>query len=155
MELEYKLKELINAIRKAIPRLMELNEGDVFMHNGDQVKVISFGKVKSVLYNTDKKEIEVFKTRFVTWYNGDIVDLPKLINPTLIDVLEWLPNGHAITTGPKTGGFLMFDANNRMEFSCIKITDIEGYRHYRWDLSKPYLKDQSPELINFLHKQIK
>ncbi len=26
---------------------------------------------------------------------------------------------------------------------------------HKWDLSKPYLKDQSPELIKFLHSLIK
>jgi len=75
--------------------------------------------------------------------------MTKELNSTLAEVLLWLPMGYAITSGLNTGGFLTID-DGEMGYSCIQVQGINEFKHHRWDLSKPLLKDQSEELIDYL-----
>jgi hypothetical protein len=81
----------------------------------------------------------------------DIV-IPK--DPMLNDVMEWhqdyfSKNSHfevetfsAEGVKYSIGCFYSYDSDDEIE-------------KYFWNLSKPYLKDQSPELIKFLHSLLK
>lgn len=63
---------------------------------------------------------------------------PVLLN----DVLQWYDEN------------VEFETNNGQGFYTRGFyDDFENW--FEWDMSKPYLKDQSPELITFLHGLIK
>ncbi len=64
--------------------------------------------------------------------------------PMLNDVLEWFK------LNKETTGSNLLTMFIEGEFSKNRNLVIDS-----WDLSKPYLKDQSPELIEFLHGFIK
>lgn len=98
-------------------------------------------------------------------YNDNIVDVcPKtgfsfkydLTVPQdsmLNDVLEWHSKYYS-----KNSHFEVFNIvmNNEKHPAGVFLDySEEDTARFIWDLSKPYLKDQSPELINFLHGLIK
>ncbi|WP_430827266.1 hypothetical protein [Chryseobacterium indologenes] len=60
--------------------------------------------------------------------------------PMLNDVMEWL-------LVKSQSDFEPADKRYLTHFLAFKLSE--------WDLSKPFLKDQSPELIKFLHGLIK
>ena len=128
-----KLNELTEAIRKSIPRLMELSDGCVIKNErGTKYKI----------YYKENRYYNVFNDETVS------SSIPKPLcksytiighEPLLNHVLEWLDT-------------------NKCDFSIRK----EGFVFYRmddlcmanWDLSKSKLSEQSPELIDFLHDLI-
>ena len=117
-----KLNELTTEIRKAIPRLMELNDGCVIENEY---------KTKYKIYYNEKRYYNVFNDELVS--NSIVKPLSKSYNiigkePQLNDVLEWLCNKFI---------------NNNTNY----ITQVLSL----WDLSKSKLSDQSEQLINFLH----
>ena len=121
-----KLSELKVEMRKAIPRLMELSEGCVIENEY---------KTKYKIYYNEIRYYNVFNDELVS--NSIVKPLSKSYNiigkePQLNDVLEWLGNKFI---------------NNNTNY----ITQVLSL----WDLSKPYLKDQSEDLINFLYNLIK
>ncbi|WP_343680026.1 hypothetical protein [Chryseobacterium arthrosphaerae] len=63
----------------------------------------------------------------------------------LNDVLEWINEMTDDMTNINSEGVIYF--TNFWNNPSDKVSN--------WDLSKPYLKDQSPELITFLHGFIK
>ena len=140
---EEKLNELKEAIRKAIPRLMELSEGCIVKpHKQNQFildATFEVRKLKTGFY------IRSIIEPFEPYYEYEISIIGH--EPKLNDVLEWLGYNYAIVAG---GGFLMKNTGD-MNFKCIEVPNVDEYRHLKWDLSKSYLKDQSPELIDFLH----
>jgi len=136
--MENKLNELTDAIRKALPRLMEIENGQIFNSK-------YYGLIQAT-------QIEIHKANIYSIYGFDFkCGLPRsnyypreleLIGkePQLNDVLEWLDiidkeNNYIIDVS----GMVFIFYNNEMKPKCI------------WDLSKPYLKNQSEDLINFLH----
>lgn len=72
--------------------------------------------------------------------------------PMLNDVLEWLTilNLDNITVEFSNQEFCIAKDNSQVDHY-----DDDDFEGVIWDLSKPYLKDQSPELIDFLHSLIK
>lgn len=73
-------------------------------------------------------------------------------DPMLNDVLEWLTilELDQITVEFSNQEFMIVK-----DLGPVQHWDDHDYEGYIWDLSKPYLKDQSPELITFLHSLIK
>lgn len=138
---EEKLNELKEAIRKAIPRLMELSEGCELEKYGEKHKIHEVKNEKYYLTNILGGHIKYEIDRDFTIIGHE---------PKLNDVLEWLGYNYAIVAG---GGFLMKNTGD-MNFKCIEVPNVDEYRHLKWDLSKSYLKDQSPGLIDFLHSLI-
>ena len=147
MTREQKIEALSNEIRKSLPYLMELSEGCVVKYIDDntmyKINGLSFHTTgKATLYCTDLSTKT--KQSCVFPYNTKYY---KIIGhePMLNDVLAWLAPSHF----------------------GIQLIDIYGmfcdrYLHYirynslkvRWNLEKPYLKDQSEQLINFLYSLI-
>lgn len=144
-----KLEQLTSEIRKTVPRLMELTDGcKLSPFNVFSAKVISNDKDYVYVLSTNNNCIEKFTNEEINRH-FEIIGHEIMLN----DVLEWLPNGFGITSGLYTGGFITIDKGN-MCYSCIQAVGIDEYKYYRWDLSKPFLKDQSQELINYLHSLI-
>lgn len=85
-----------------------------------------------------------------SYYNIETIN-ERFINkgkePMLNDVLEWIrliseyTDEYCITIG---GDFL------KMNFIQSSFELINSHTNPRWDLSNPYLKDQSPELLEWL-----
>lgn len=124
-------------IIKAIPRLSDFSKGQLFT-----IKNMPFHyEFLHFIYNDDEEIVEI-----ATLYNGEIDTFDYEFftkqqitiygkEPLLSDVLEWLK-------GLDT-----------------EIHSINKYGHfhdrawngvYSWDLSKPYLKEQNKELIDYM-----
>lgn len=134
------LEELTADIREKLPRLKELENGQkiIFLvadipnsiYTGD-TEII--GETASLLTNGD---VDMGGYEYEPGKHFEIIGKEPMLN----DVLEWYDervtqNG---VEGFYTRGF---------------YDEFEDW--IEWDLSKPYLKDQSPELIAFLHSLIK
>lgn len=137
------LKELTEKIRKSIPRLMELEDGCIIEYDDD----------KYIIGKDCEKELSgqiyLFKQDLVIFSDEyDIVGQEPMLN----DVLEWLAlkiNRSTISVTEDTihsvcvNNLLLIYKNYqdtmRNENLCI------------WNLSKPYLKDQSKESIENLN----
>ncbi len=124
-------------ISKAIPRLVDMSKGQLFT-----IRNMPFHyEFLHFIYNDDEEIVEI-----AALYNGevDVFDYEYFTNqhitiygkePLLSDVLEWMKGLHT------------------------EIHSINKYGHfhdrvwngiYSWDLSKPYLKEQNQELIDYL-----
>ena len=120
-----KLNELKVEMRKAIPRLMELSEGCEIKIQYD-VSFFITGNCFDTYYAISEDGCN-FKTL-------DSIDIMETIGhePLLNDVLEY---------------FLEYTS---LDFNTRQMAYILA----SWDLSKSKLREQSPELINFLHDLI-
>lgn len=131
------LKELTEKIRKAIPRLMELEDGCMVKYSGE---IFTVGEDCNTL-NSDTS-LHLYEL------NIDIIEEEYQIigkEPMLNDVLEWLDIilvDKDIHCEIKKKYIIIYPTYNDMMY-CKKIG--------KWDLSKPYLKDQSKELIEKLN----
>ena len=133
-----KLNELTEAIRKSIPRLMELSDGCVIKNErGTKYKI----------YYKENRYYNVFNDETVS------SSIPKPLcksytiighEPLLNHVLEW----RRITNNYRASFIndLFIDEDKSNETGVIVEID--------WDLSKSKLSEQSPELIDFLHDLI-
>ncbi|MGK6342810.1 hypothetical protein ACMGDK_11260 [Chryseobacterium sp. DT-3] len=75
----------------------------------------------------------LIETQRLYYLNG-FEDVTVKKDPMLNDVLEWYDK-HA---------------------NILRNRSFDKHKAWiEWDLSKPYLKDQSPELIKYLHRLIK
>ena len=124
-----KLKELRNDIHLKIPRLMDDGVGQIYERysKGDYFwTMISYDPIKEICILFDGE-------RSSQWYLSEIQTRfqPLGMEPMLNDVLEYLQEYHL--------------KNNLIDINSIEPTIS------LWDLSKPYLKDQSPEFINSLY----
>ncbi|AZB23609.1 hypothetical protein EG339_02715 [Chryseobacterium bernardetii] len=80
-------------------------------------------------------------------------NIMTLSAPMLNDVLEWHSKYYC-----KNSHFEVLNIviNDEKHPAGVFIDYSEEYTaRFIWDLSKPFLKDQSPELIKFLHSLIK
>lgn len=148
MTKEQKIEALSNEIRMALPYLMELSEGCLIedVNTNEMHKVNSFHiQVGNVirLHATDLANIFGGGSSF-----NYIPKHHKIIGkePMLNDVLAWLMKIQ----------FKYFEDNvylthtlNQCGFTRYSISF-----YYPWNLEKPYLKDQSEELIDFLYSLI-
>lgn len=140
---EQKIESLSNEIRKALPYLMELSEGCLIEDTYNSIIYkVSISTERNIL---NEKIIQVFgidiKNKFTI--KGFIVCRHHKIighEPMLNDVLAWLSN---IDTS-------MYFLNIYGVFFNRHISNMRIF----WDFEKPYLKDQSEQLINFLYSII-
>jgi hypothetical protein len=122
-----KLEQLTEEIKKAIPRLMELTDGCIIEAYDYDRYIIGFD---AVLLEKDLVR--------VIGYDYKATDFKIIGHPILLsDVLDFIYKSNAYIYS-KTG------EDVAMIHKCI----------YHYDLSKPYLKDQSEELIDYLHSLI-
>lgn len=121
-----KLKELTNDIHLKIPRLMDDGVGQIYEWGDSCCTMISFDPIEESCILFDGE-------RSHQWYLSEIQTKfqPLGMEPMLNDVLEYL----------------------------YKLPPMERYNMQTlinfWDLTKPYLKDQSNETIDFLCNLLK
>ena len=147
------LTELTADIREKLPRLKQLENGTLLKclindRSNDLVSNTFFeiGR-ENCLYGGYNIEI--------SGYDYEIGKDFEIIGkePMLNDVLEWHSKQHS-----KNSHFEVFNiVMNDVKHPAGVFLDYseEDTARFIWDLSKPYLKDQSPELIKFLHGLIK
>lgn len=76
------------------------------------------------------------------------------LSPMLNDVLEWHQDYFSKNSHFEVESFTAEDV--KYSIGCFYNYDSDDeLEKYFWDLSKPFIKDQSPELIKFLHSLIK
>lgn len=121
-----KLKELRNDIHLKIPRLMDDGVGQIYERGGDIFAMISYDPIRESCILFDGKDAS-------QWYLSEIQTRfqPLGMDPMLNDVLECLQEYY-------------------LKNNLIDVNNVEPTISL-WDLSKPYLKDQSPEFINSLY----
>lgn len=123
-----KLNELTTEIRKAIPRLMELSDGcEIKTQSGTKYKI--YLEEESFYNCFNEKVVTTSMTKPLSTHSYTIIGHEPLLN----DVLEY---------------FLEYTS---LDFNTRQMAYILA----SWDLSKSKLREQSPELINFLHDLIK
>lgn len=159
------LEELTQEIREKLPRLMELEKGvEIFVPKNYDLsewfsytiinisesnsyldvrkpwegeKLGEFTRVITVKNNAISYELERYALKDLRYYGKE---------PMLNDVLDWLSftsKSESVIDFYGSIGEVVCDRGG------FYITSLG-----KWDLSKIYLKDQSPELIKFLHSLI-
>jgi hypothetical protein len=142
------LEKLTQDIRAKLPRLMELTEGCLL----DNVRIGVIHKVIEV--QNEPMEPCILIQNPLTYRN--VWEYPETVKkdynvigrePMLNDVLEWLSNHvneyYSYSIG--SHGYLM---------ECALFSEWDYKDDLKWDLSKPYLRDQSQELIDYLAELI-
>ncbi|NML70010.1 hypothetical protein HHL23_09375 [Chryseobacterium sp. RP-3-3] len=126
------LEELTADIREKLPMLKNSIKAERIQDSENNCYRIFMGGI--FMGTTSNNELSKYVVNHI---NDDEI--------MLNDVLEWFGENYAIYiyNFPDTGIKGLF-----------YHTDYGMFEH-AWDLSKPYLKDQSPELISFLHSLIK
>lgn len=163
------LEELTREIREKLPRLMELSEGCIVDFKDMTVKFKVTHVFRDLFQNNyylsspvyygdpEPRGRQVFKYNeqdFISEYSlsegikyGDIKIIGK--EPMLNDVLEWL------SLKSDTVDYYGFDSAGNYLWFNHALNKFSTNPTVKWNLSQPYLKDQSPELITFLHSLIK
>lgn len=132
------LERLEKDIREKLPRLMELTEGCIFKSIKYTYKIIYYDKISKlfkVLYINDGDCTWKYQEEI---YNQTIIGHDILLN----DILEWLGTINQDYTFENNGFLLYYYEDGYCR--------IEGSTKPKWDLSKPLLKDQPQELIDYL-----
>ncbi len=132
---EQKLKAVTDDIRAKLPRLMELSEGCEFISEDVRYQVIL--NLEKWVLTFDGNNIDKIHCDYIKDTRSKIIGKEPMLN----DVLEWLEKGKSANT---------FNINSRGAL-FIEFSATNGYCGI-WDLSKPYLHQQSEELINFLYE---
>lgn len=139
---EIYLEALSNSIRKYILRLRELGKGCLLSDKGNNLYLIHTKERNDCYYIEDLENgnIEHFKTDYIKKYF-------KIVGHeiTLNDVLEYFEIRRQYI-------YIGCDGHFYKKFYEEEFIDVSIVIDYPWDLSKPYLKDQSEELINSLYK---
>lgn len=147
-----KLEIISTQIRKDIPRLMELREG-CLVQNNDNKEIDIFLAYTSdeyknaILKDYETGEIWVYFNDYF-WINEKEDYAYSIIGHEIMlnDVLEWLDKKYFYNS------YYMNSSGVILE---TKITYVNDKYITKWNLSSPYLKDQSEELIRFLYSLIK
>ncbi|MRM93753.1 hypothetical protein D1Z98_01850 [Riemerella anatipestifer] len=131
MTTQDKLQAITADIRQKLPRLMELEEGCLIRDKEINVTftITERDDKFQLLYVNGNNcfSFDFFKSRF------EVIGK----DPMLTDVLEWL--GTELYTVFTYG---------------LEVYGSDEVYMFTWDLSKPYLKDQSEEVIDFLYNFI-
>lgn len=141
MTKEQKIEALSNEIRKALPYLMEFSEGCIVEYFEDKTRykvngIDNRSKVRTTLYCSDLST--QYKQSSTFTYNSNYYEIIGH-EPMLNDVLVWLDKLNLCYYVSETGH--IYDA-----FITLSLS--------KWNLEKPYLKEQSVELVNFLYSLI-
>ncbi len=137
---EEKLQAVTADIRKQLPRLMKLEKGCLLRMKISNIigEIIGVGSKENYIVLGEDEVIP-------DYYLKKNLYIYKIIGkePMLTDVLEWLNILN-----------VKAEITDRGMLYAIKKDNIpmRDYISVKIDLSKPYLKDQSEELINFLYK---
>jgi len=145
MTKEQKIEALSNKIREALPYLFELSHGCIIEKNNDKQKYI----VNSVFVDIGRS-ISLYTSYLHDENRGSSFSFffdakrYKIVGhePKLNDVLNW------------------FVRIKKPYYAHFKDSYFYVYNHddtiniLNWNLEKPYLKDQSAELIDFLYSLI-
>lgn len=132
------LEELTRDIREKLPRLMELSEGCVFCYPTS----------KDINYIVTQEEIEMISFNRVETFSQPRVEYKSVIRetrliigkePMLNDVMQYL--WKLVEEDHENQDEILFG------IGCL----TNAYDNFCWNFKNPYLKDQSPELIAFLH----
>lgn len=143
MNKQEKLKAVTTAIRERLPYLMKLEEG---------CKIIEeYNNYEGVIIDKTFNEFGKLSGYYILWKNDFSRDYTleeckqlKIIGkePMLNDVIDFLT---------RRNDYLSFTT----EYSAWgRKSYLSIYEDFEWDLTKPYLKDQSEELINWLYDLI-
>lgn len=147
---QQKIEIVENAIRKALPRTKKLSKGCKILFDLNEVHTDVVGEIIGI----DDANVAIVITEDLAQRRVSLknFDEQKIIGHDILlsDVLEWLeetrPNSNltielnrvsSIRKGYSMTLFIQFD-----DLDCD------------WYLSKPYLKDQNEELIEFLYDLI-
>lgn len=147
MTKQEKLNAVEKAIREALPRLTEPTEGCRILEHGEpleQYAVILAQRLEDkyliyIPYNSDNPCEEIDQKELSE--NYEILGHDILLS----DVLEWLKE---------------LELSNEIDTFNIGYSEMGQFvilydsKYYFWNLSKPYLKDQSEEFIEFLYNLI-
>lgn len=152
------LEKLTQEIREKLPRLMELESGCTFTRKdefgftyvneilqvGGGGQIADTGDYDDAYYDiySDRNGIETI--RDLDNEIEEIIGKELMLN----DVLEWL------SMKGKTIDSYGFDSAGNFLWFNTKLNKFSTNPSVKWDLSKPYLKDQSPELVEFLFNLI-
>jgi len=143
------LEELTREIREKLPRLKELSEGQRLLTIiSDEPNDIYEGAFETIGIGAElleNRNIEIGGYEYEIEKSFEIVGKDPMLN----DVLEWL------SIKNDTVDYYGFDSAGNYLWFNHALNKFSTNPTVKWDLTKPYLKDQSPELINFLHGLIK
>ncbi len=134
---EQKLKAVTEDIRSKLPRLMELGEGCEFICEDVKYQVIL--DLEKWVITFDGNNIDKIHCGYIKDTRSKIIGK----KPTILDCLEWINKIGRQATITWKGYFKSNKIDNRGQYEIVA---------FKIDLSKPYLKDQSEELINFLYE---
>lgn len=138
-EYDFQLKSIINDIHKHIPSLLEIKRGQRFYSK-------YYGEIvaTNVTKTTHKDTYSIYGFDVNDGLPRDNyypIDLTLIgLEPTLNDVLLWF--------NIKKYKYAHFESY------YFSIYNGEEYETIDWDLTNPYLKNQSEELIRFLFEEI-
>lgn len=143
------LAEIEADIRKDIPRLYELREGCILQNewSKDFFKVYdeTENHIRIFQLNSDVPNEQVINKKYINTYTPLIIIGHDIM---LNDVLEWIKFNAFSVEFQENGDFNLY-----RELKLSK--SIERYGFVNWNLSAPYIKEQSEELIKFLYNLIK
>ena len=133
------MEDLTKSILEELPHLNQIEAGQRFLSQYygivTAVKVSSHGNDRYSIYGYDEES----GSPRDCFYPRDLALLGKKI--TLGDVLLW----HSYKDRSKYSHFEVFPFA-----AFFSIYDSENGYELNWDLKKPYLEDQSEELISWL-----
>lgn len=147
MTTELKYEAIAQAIRQEFPRLMEMEEGTLIqnVYTNQIFKIYNVTETHYRMYELNSElpnEISLHKN--IMKKHSDYIIIGKEL--MLSDILEWIS---------KLKDKVSFEIDTFFMYKHISnVSGWEFYKHTKWDLSKPYLKEQSKELINFLYELI-
>ena len=128
---EKNLEQLTNKVRQAIPRLMEATTGCLIQSK-------YYGIAPMIFYDSEYYEY-TFVDELLLYRKCNEKDITIIGHePMLNDVLEWYLK-------LIEDSMILVNVNGNILFGLHK-------NKHEWDLSKPHLKDQSKELINYLNE---
>jgi len=142
---EQKIESLSDEIRKALPYLLELSEGCLieYFEYKRRYKVNGVdkrSKTRTTLYCSDLSTQYNQSSTFT--YNSNYYEIIGR-EPMINDVLAWLGK-------VKDERGILITSKGEL---CIYDDEVSEL-FVDWNLEKPYLKDQSVELIDFLYSLI-
>ncbi len=137
MKTEEKLKAVTEDIRSKLPRLMKLEKG-CWIKQDENIGLIVQDCTNACF---------VWATNSLTmnyWFKSHLSNKCKIIGkePTILDCLEWIN---------KIGKQATITWKSYFKSNIIDNRGLPEIVAFKIDLSKPYLKDQSEKLINFLY----
>jgi len=142
---EQKIESLSNEIRKALPYLNNIEVGQIFYSSYyGNIVATKVSKLKINLINIEIFDIYGFDTK---------EGLPR----SIVYPKECTLIGHEIKLNDVLAWFLKITKPYYCQFRdgvfFVYYSDL-SFIKYSWNLEKPYLKDQSVELIDFLYSLI-